>query len=204
MKIHLDTNDINKLEQRKRTAFINSLSGFKSLNLIATINNKNITNVAVFNSVFHLGADPALIGFIMRPDSVERHTLSNIKENEYYTINHINSTIFEKAHQTSARYGSEISEFDAVGLTPEFKNNIKAPFVKESVIQIGLKLVEIVPIKINNTSMIIGKIVDVYFPEEFWLENGTLDIEKSGTISGSSLNGYHSTKLIKRLQYAKP
>lgn len=204
MTKHLDTDDINQLEQRKRTAFINSLSGFKSLNLIATINNKNITNVAVFNSVFHLGADPALIGFIMRPDSVERHTLSNIKENEYYTINHINSTIFEKAHQTSARYGSEISEFDAVGLTPEFKNNFKAPFVKESVIQIGLKLVEIVPIKINNTSMIIGKIVDVYFPEEFWLENGTLDIEKSGTISGSSLNGYHSTKLIKRLQYAKP
>ncbi len=204
MTKYLDTDDINQLEQRKRTAFINSLSGFKSLNLIATINSKNITNVAVFNSVFHLGADPALIGFIMRPDSVERHTLSNITESEQYTINHINSAIFEKAHQTSARYGSEISEFDAVGLTPEFKNNFKAPFVKESVIQIGVNLVEIVPIKINSTSMVIGKIVNVYFPEECWLEDGTLDIEKSGTISGSSLNGYHSTQLIKRLQYSKP
>lgn len=204
MKKHLATNNINQLEQRKRTAFINSLSGFKSLNLIGTINNKNRTNLAIFNSVFHLGADPALIGFIMRPDSVERHTLSNIIENEHYTINHINSTIFEKAHQTSARYGSEISEFDAVGLTSEFKNNHKAPFVKESAVQIGVKLMEIVPIKINQTSMIIGQIVDVYFPEECWLEDGTLDIEKSGTITGSSLNGYHSTKRIKRLEYAKP
>ena len=61
---------------------------------------------------------------IIRPNSVNRHTLENIMETNCYTINHINKDIYKKAHQTSARYPKEISEFDAVGLTQEFHNKI--------------------------------------------------------------------------------
>ena len=40
MLLHLDNYQIGNLEDRKRIALINSLSGFKSLNLIGTINNQ--------------------------------------------------------------------------------------------------------------------------------------------------------------------
>ena len=66
------------MEVRKRAAFINSLTGFKSASLIGTIDNNKKTNLSIFSSVFHLGSNPALVGFINRPDSVERHTLENI------------------------------------------------------------------------------------------------------------------------------
>lgn len=192
------------MEKLKRTAFVNSLSGFKSLNLIATQNNNGITNLAIFNSVVHIGANPALMGFVVRPDSVERHTLANIRKSGFYTINHVSNKFYEKAHQTSARYRDEISEFDAVGLTPIYKNNFFAPFVEESNIQIGLKLKEIVSIKINQTYLVIGEIVDVYFTETCLMNAGNLDLELAETICGTALNGYHKTKLIKRLNYAKP
>jgi flavin reductase (DIM6/NTAB) family NADH-FMN oxidoreductase RutF len=119
---------------------INSLNGFKSLNLIGTINKEVQTNLAIFNSVMHIGANAPLIGFISRPDPVERHTLENIKQTSYYTINHVNKDIFEKAHQTSARYKREQSEFDATGLSIDYKNNFVAPFVLESNIQNGFKI----------------------------------------------------------------
>lgn len=204
MNIHLNSLDIQQIEHRKRTALINSLSGFKSLNLIGTASREQETNLAVFNSVIHLGADPALMGFISRPHSVERHTIENIVETKFFTINHITADIFEKAHQTSARYPREQSEFEAVGLTAVYKNNFAAPFVEESKIQIGLELKETVAVKSNDTFLIIGEIKDLYFPENIWLEEGVLDIEKAETLTGSALDGYHTTKLIKRMKYAKP
>lgn len=204
MLTHFTNQQIAHLEERKRIAMINSLSGFKSLNLIGTVNKEGETNLAIFNSVMHIGANPPLMGFISRPDSVERHTVENIKQTGFYTINHVNKDIFEKAHQTSARYQRKQSEFAAAGLKIDFKNNFAAPFVQESNIQMGLRLKEIVSIKSNGTQLIVGEIVDLYFPGEIWEEAGIIDIEKAGTIAGSSLDGYHTTKLIKRMKYAKP
>jgi len=196
--------DILKLEKLYRTAFVNSLSGFKSANLIGTISSEGKTNLAVFNSVIHVGANPPLMGFLMRPVSVERHTYNNIKETGHFTINHINKEMFKQAHQTSASYEKDISEFDEAGLTPEYTKTIKAPYVKESKIKIGLKFLEEQEIKSNGTIFIIGEILEVILPDNGVLADGYVDIENAGTMAISGLDGYHETKRIARLSYAKP
>ena len=129
MKTLITNTELMQMEQRERAHLINSVGGFKSVCLIGTVDGAGKNNLAIFNSIVHIGANPPLISFIMRPDSVERHTLSNILSVGYYTINHLNEAIYKQAHQTSARYPKEISEFDATGLTPEFKNEFKAPYV---------------------------------------------------------------------------
>ncbi len=196
--------DILKFEKLYRAAFVNSLPGFKSANLIGTISKEGKTNLAIFNSVIHVGANPPLMGFLMRPISVERHTYTNITEINHFTINHINKEIFKQAHQTSARYNKEISEFDACGLTPEYTKHLKAPYVKESKIKIGLILLEEQNIKTNGTILIIGEIQEVIIPEDNILDDGIIDVEKAGTIAISGLDSYHETKKITRLSYAKP
>ncbi len=69
---------INQMEQRYRAAFINSLGGFKSLILVGTADQMAASNLAVLNSLFHIGANPPLCGLIFRPDVADRHTLDNI------------------------------------------------------------------------------------------------------------------------------
>jgi flavin reductase (DIM6/NTAB) family NADH-FMN oxidoreductase RutF len=204
MNTTLSNAQIMDMEQRKRAQLINSISGFRSVALIGTIHTEGQTNLAIFNSIVHIGSNPPLLGFIMRPDSVERHTLSNIMETGCYTINHINSSMYEKAHQTSARYPKNVSEFDAAQLTPQFKDGFMAPFVKESHIQIGMEFKERIEISINQTSMIIGEIKFVHYPANCLLEDGFIDIEKAGTITSAGLDSYHTTQLLQRLQYAKP
>jgi flavin reductase (DIM6/NTAB) family NADH-FMN oxidoreductase RutF len=204
MNTTLSNAQIMDMEQRKRAQLINSISGFRSVALIGTIDTQGQTNLAIFSSIVHLGSNPPLLGFIMRPDSVERHTLSNIMETGCYTINHINSSMYEKAHQTSARYPKNVSEFDAAQLTPQFKDGFMAPFVKESHIQIGMEFRERIEININQTSMIIGEIKFVHYPANCLLEDGFIDIEKAGTITSAGLDSYHTTQLLQRLQYAKP
>jgi len=196
--------ELMTLEQRYRATFINSLSGFKSIVLIGTKNKNGQTNLAIFNSIVHLGANPPLIGFISRPDSVARHTLKNIQETSIYTINHINKKIYKNAHQTSARYPSNVSEFNAAKLKEEYLANFDAPFVAESHVKLGVRLKECIPIKINETILVVGQIEFVHFPLNCICSDGYIDLEKADSITGSGLDGYHTTRRLSRLAYAKP
>ncbi len=200
--IQYTLDDILNFEKRFRTYFVNSLSGFKSANLIGTINLEGLTNVAIFTSVVHIGANPPLMGFISRPNSVPRHTLENIRATEYYTINSVATSFIAQAHQTAARY--QISEFEATGLTPEYISNFNAPFAKEAQLKIGLKVEDIIPIKVNNTLLVIGKVQQVNLPQSMILKDGKLNFETIETAAITGLDTYHKTEQISRFSYAKP
>ncbi len=113
--MHFNRQALDQLEDRFRARLINSLSGFKSANLIGTISDNGITNLSIVSSVFHIGANPPLVGMIIRPHSVTRDTLENIINTRQYTINQVSDRIWQQAHQCSARYDADISEFDVVG-----------------------------------------------------------------------------------------
>jgi flavin reductase (DIM6/NTAB) family NADH-FMN oxidoreductase RutF len=203
-KKHISFDEIMNMEKQERVHFANSLSGFKSVCLIGTLNNKNQTNLAIIDSLIHIGSNPPLFGMIFRPGVVERHTLENILETGFYTINHINENIFKQAHQTSARYEREVSEFDVTNLNPEYKNDFFAPFVAESHVNLAMEFKEKVDLKINNTVLIIGEVKAVYFPENCLSKDGFLDIENAQTITCTGLDSYHKTIRLDRLSYAKP
>jgi len=200
--ITITDTDIAAMERFYRTNLINSLTGFKSVNLVGTINQQGVTNLAVFSQVFHLGAHPALMGMIVRPDSVPRHTLAYLLETGSFTLNHLRADFYRQAHQTSANYAG--SEFEACGFTPWFSEKIAAPYVRESSVKIGLVFRERIDLVINGTVMIIGEVVEIRAPEDCLLPDGYLDIEKAGTLTSSGLDGYHKTTRLSRLAYAKP
>src|SRR6476646_267704 len=127
--IQYNLTDILRMEQRFRKTFINSISGFKSLQLVGTKNKDEATNLAIFNSIFHVGASPPYIGFVVRPDGNQHETMSNILETKHYTLNNVLESNFLAAHQTSARYLAGQSEFKECGFTEEYIKGFKAPFV---------------------------------------------------------------------------
>lgn len=194
---------VMNMEKQERVHFANSLGGFKSVGLIGTKNKSNQTNLAIVDSILHIGSNPPLFGIVFRPGVMERHTLENILETGFYTINHITEKIHKQAHQTSARYDRACSEFDETGLIPEYKNAFFAPFVKESNVKLAMEFKEKVTLSINNNVLIIGEVKDVYFPENCLQKDGFLDIEKAASLTCSGLDSYHKTTRISRLSYAK-
>lgn len=191
-------------ERFYRANFINSLTGFKSVNLIGTINREGKTNLAIFSSILHIGSNPALVGYINRPLSAAPHTIANIESVGSYTMNHIHPSIMQQAHQTSARYPENISEFEAVNLTTLFEPGIPAPFVAESNIKYALSLQEIIPITINQTFLVIGQIERILLSEDLITEDGFLPLEKFSSLSCNGNDAYYSTQLLERYGYAKP
>jgi flavin reductase (DIM6/NTAB) family NADH-FMN oxidoreductase RutF len=202
-KLFINADGIEAFEKQQRINLINSIGGFKSVVLVGT-KNKHAENLAIFSSLVHIGAHPPLVGLIFRPSPPERDTYQNILDTGFYTINHINSSFFKQAHQTSARYDAGISEFTEVGLTPEYKEAFQAPFVKESTIQLGVEFRDKLEIHLNNTTMIIGEITQIHIPKIFLNEDGFVDLTASDCITCSGLDSYHSTQQLDRLSYAKP
>lgn len=196
--------DIESLDKRYRAQLINCISGVKSANLIGTKDKNNITNLAIFNSVIHLGSNPALIGFIQRPTSVERHTYENIVSTEKFTINAIHDRIYQQAHQTSARYKKEESEFDETSLNAIYRDDFHAPFVKDSPLQYALCLEEIIPIPSNETKLIVGKVESLYFDDHLLNEDGSLSIDRAKINGIQGLDTYLNIIKRAKLSYAKP
>jgi len=135
MEKSLSFEAIMQLPSRYRANLINMVSEVKADNLIGTKSKLGQTNLAVFNSVVHIGANPPYLGFLLRPTIVARHTYENIKETGLYTINQITGAIHKKANRTSAKYERQVSEFDEVELTEPYRQDFYVPFVLESPIK---------------------------------------------------------------------
>jgi flavin reductase (DIM6/NTAB) family NADH-FMN oxidoreductase RutF len=198
-----DKNELLELNSRYRATLINSLAGFKTAVLIATENSLGQSNLAIFNSLIHIGANPPIYAFICRPDTVKRDTLSNILETAYYSFNYVKSSEFVKAHQTSAKYDTEISEFEAVGFEKAYLNDFPAPFIKDAPVKIAMKFIEKIDITINGTIMVLGSVEKIIFEDDLISDDGFVALEKADVLACTGLDAYYKTSFLGRLSYAK-
>ena len=61
--MYLNKDGIQQLEKFKRINLMNSITGISPANLIGTISNDSIENLAIFSSIVHVGSNPPLMGF---------------------------------------------------------------------------------------------------------------------------------------------
>ncbi len=196
--------EIKEMPSRARAHFMNCVTGFKSSNLIGTISGDGITNLAIFSSVTHLGSNPPLLGFVLRPHTVMRNTFENLKETGFFTVNHVNADMIKPAHQTSAKYPGGVSEFGETGLTEEYKDGFQAPYVQESRIQIGCRFVNEYFLEENECRFVVGAMEQIYLSDDIISEDGFINLERAGTISATGLDGYALPKILDRFSYAQP
>ena len=196
--------DITTADKVTRLRMINAITGIKPANLIGTQNAEGHHNLAVFSSVVHLGSNPALIGFILRPyGDVPRHTWQNIQSTGHYTINHIPAPMTQQAHVTSAKFPAEVSEFEHCGFTPEMVPGIAAPFVGESMLKMGLSFVSATEIPLNGTTLVIGRIIYLSIPDQYIDPAGELDLAQAQSTGISGLNTYYRLEKIGQYPYAR-
>ncbi len=201
--LSLDRDDIDALDKRHRTALINSLSGFKSAHLVGSADANGRSNLSLVSSVFHVGAAPPLLGMLIRPHTVPRHTLENLQASGHYTLNGISRQLVDQAHAASARFPREVSEFAATGLTEYRTPGLSAPYVKESPLQIGLQLVEQHTLAANGCVLVVGEIIELALARDTRAEDGHIDLTALDLVTIAGLDEYLVTDSLGRKPYAK-
>jgi len=201
---HFEKQDLESLSKIYRLNLINSVTGYKSAHLVGTVSASGNENLAVFSSIIHLGSNPALIGFILRPTTVPRHSHANMKSTGVFTLNAITKSEIKDAHHTSAKYPEDISEFDQTNLKSEKKANWVAPYVKGAPIQIGCSYVNEYPIVENDTILIIGKMEHIYIEDTLLGKDGWVQLDQGEIVTINGLDGYALPTLLERFEYARP
>ncbi|MCE2611454.1 flavin reductase [Flavobacteriaceae bacterium D16] len=196
--------DLDKMPSRYRAGLMNTLSGYKPANLIGSFSESGVTNLAIFNSLIHMGSQPPLLGLLFRPLTVRRDTYANIKANGYFTVNAVSLSIYKEAHHTAAKFEEEESEFEKTGLTASYIGNFPAPFVEESPIKIGCSYQSEYPIKENGTILMLGAIEIVEINDSLLRTDGSLALDKEQVIATVGLDGYALPEIMDRLEYAQP
>ena len=187
-----------------RLNLVNCVTGYKSANLIGTVSTEGVLNVAIFSSVTHLGSEPPLLGFILRPTTVPRDTYKNIKESGFFTVNHITKVMIADAHHTSSSYDEHISEFDKTNLEPEFFDHHKVPFVKRSPVKLLCKYLNEYKIEENDCIHIIASIETIYADENLFHDDNWIQLDRGNVVAINGLDGYTVPKLVDRFHYARP
>ena len=189
--MYFSKQDIEGLEKIKRLNIINSIASIRPANLIGTSKN-NISNLAIFSSVMHLGSAPALLGFILRPEGeVKRNTYENIKANGVFTINHVPHEKVSNSHATSAKFPEKESEFEHCDFKEQWFEGFNAPFVQESPLKIGLSFVQSIPIEINKTTLVIGRVEHLIIEQNIISDEGYINLETLNSVGVAGLNSYY-------------
>ena len=203
MEAHFDLQTLQAMEGRTRATLINKIAGYKTANLIGTRSRAGVENLALFNSVVHIGANPPYLGFILRPTTVPRHTYENLMETGFYTINQVTSEMHKQAHCTSGKFPAGTSEFEACGLTPVYLDDFQAPFVAESAIKIGLTFKE-EHLLCNGTRLIVGSLSHLYLPKGVMATDGDVALEELDTVAIGGLDTYYRGEKLGRYGYYRP
>lgn len=189
---------------RKRASFVNSLSGFRMAYLVATEGSASGTNLAIFNSITHVGSNPPLLGLIFRPLTVERHTYDNIRESGCLTLNTVPLDTIRNAHGTSAKYSKSESEFEKCGFHPDYRTGFRAPYVKESPLRLGCTYAGEYLLSENLCIFMVVHIDWVQVESGAIAEDGFVDHTLLGNTGVIGLETYYSARIEERLSYAQP
>lgn len=116
----------------------------------------------------------------------KRNTLKNIRETKEMVISMLSLELAEKISIAGKPYPYGISEFEKAGLTPIKANKVRAPMMKEAIVNYECVLHGIFE-DVGESVVVIAKIIDAHFDERLVKEDET-------KTRMSSNAAYHVTK----------
>ena len=188
---------------RDFAAWFSQLEGMRSPVAVGTRGIEGVANLAVFNSMTHIGSRPPYLALVFRPLTVERHTYDNLKSTGVYTVNHLPAGHLDALHHTSAKYPRDTSEFGACGLTAE-DSAAGAPYVAEATVAMQLRFEEEYFVRANDSVVVIGRVEELRLPEEARFKDGALDWGAMEGLVVSGLYNYYQVSHHRTKTYAQP
>ena len=182
---------------------------------IAWVSSKSKTglyNLAPFSFFNAVSSNPPIIVFSAGLKSVRtengfevvpKDSLVNIKDTGEFVVNIVSHKLAEKMNQTSANYPADVSEFDAVGLTPVASHVVSVPRVGEALVSMECKLYQHIEFgkQAGAGNLIIGEVVCFHVDDSVY-KDGHIDVDILDPVGRLAGIGYCTVK--DRFEIARP
>ena len=123
----ITASDIEGFEKRYRTSLINSLSGIRTAFVGITADDRGRFNAATLSNITRIGANPAQMSILFRPDNGKRHTLSNYRNEGKITLVCMPLSKSATVHEVSMNAPEGIFELEIVGENYKERQNWPHP-----------------------------------------------------------------------------
>ncbi len=156
--------------------------------------NRNLAPFSFFNGVC---SNPPIVLFsiVTRSDGRRKDTLQNVEATKEFVINIVSEGIAKEMNSCSADFPPSVDEFQVSGLTPVPSEIVRPPRVKESLIQMECKLVNIIHFGTGPGSgyTVFGEVVRFHIADELF-DNYRIDPDKLDAIGRMGGPTYTRTK----------
>lgn len=169
--------------------------GPRPIGWISTISASGVPNLAPFSFFNMLGNNPAVLAFspAIGRDGKRKDSLLNVQETKCFVHNVVTKDLAEVMNRSSEEFPRGVSEFEKVGLTASPSRMVKAPRVKEAVINVECELNQIVSLgdKPGNGQVIFGNVLAIHINDDSILDDkGLINSAKLPLISRLGKNEY--------------
>jgi flavin reductase (DIM6/NTAB) family NADH-FMN oxidoreductase RutF len=169
--------DPEKLGVRDRYALLIGSILPRPIAWVSTVSPAGAANLAPFSFFTGIAAEPMSVCFcpVNNRDGMKKDTLINVEATREFTVNVVGEHNVEKMNQTSAPYPYGVSEFEEVGLTQVESLRVRPPRVKESLVSMECKVLQIVALGHGPLAghVVIGKVV-MFHADESVFRDGRL------------------------------
>lgn len=125
-------------------------------------------------------SDPAMVSISIRK---ERFSHDIIKDTKEFVINLVNKKLVRATDFCGVKSGREVDKFAEARLTPQESQNVDAPGIEESPLNIECQVVEIK--ELGSHDMFIAKVVGVTVDGQYMDDKGKFNLNASGLVSYS-------------------
>jgi flavin reductase (DIM6/NTAB) family NADH-FMN oxidoreductase RutF len=165
---------------------------------ISTISDSGIPNLAPFSFFNMLGNNPATLAFspAISRDGRRKDSLLNVQQTKCFVHNVVTREVAEAMNLSSTDFPYGVNEFEKVGLTAMPSTLVKAPRVKEALINVECKLSQVVSLgdKPGNGQIVFGEVVAIHLNDESILAaDGLVDSSKVEFLARMGRDEYSST-----------
>jgi len=142
MSTLLDSTSLDNMERQARTTLINSLSGVRTAFIAITADSDGHLNASTLSNVTHVGAHPAQMSILFRPDNGKRHTLQNFLSGSPLTLVCMPFNQVNLVHEVSMNAPEGTFELDVLNAPTSRIEGFPHPLPKDYLYAISLEFVE--------------------------------------------------------------
>lgn len=175
----------------------------------STIDKEGNVNLSPFSFFNLFSSNPPIVIFSparrVRNNTI-KHSLENVMEVPEVVINIADYSMVQQVSLASCEYPKEIDEFLKSGFTKEPSQLIKPPRVKESLIQLECKVLEIKPLGTEGGAgnLIIAEVLMMHINDQILGEDGKIDQKKIQHIARLGGNWYAKISAENLFEVEKP
>jgi flavin reductase (DIM6/NTAB) family NADH-FMN oxidoreductase RutF len=175
----------------------------------STISASGGVNLSPFSYFNLFSTSPAVVIFSVTrrmKDGSSKDTLQNLQEVPELVINLVNDSMVQAMNLSSANYPREVNEFTKAGFTAIPAQMVRPPMVKESLIRLECRVMEIKSLGENAGAgqLVIAEVICLHFEKDLLTEEGKVDATKMDLIARGGEDYYYRANLASQFSVPRP